>query len=79
MNVSLDYFVAELRKSYNAMEPTVRSQKIRELVAESKDMEKFIRERFPEFLAEAFPLSAVEPREPGSVSTARAPRALKHR
>jgi hypothetical protein len=77
--VSLDYFVAELRKSYNAMESSVRSQKIRELVAESKDMESFIRERFPEFLAEAFPSCAAKPSEPRSVSIFRSARAAKHR
>ena len=77
--MSLDYFVAELRKSYNAMESSVRSQKIRELVAESKDMENFIRERFPEFLAEAFPASPAKPRGLQPVSTARAARAAKHR
>jgi hypothetical protein len=78
VSVSLDYFVAELRKSYNAMESSVRSQKIRELVAESKEMETFIRERFPEFLAEAFPPSAAKPRGIRSVSTATAARSARN-
>lgn len=52
-----DHFIAVLRKEYAALTPLDRKKKVRELVAESRDNEKFIREEFPEFFAEAFPSS----------------------
>lgn len=51
-----DHFVSVLREEYTALAPPERKKKIRELVAESKDNEKFIRSEFPDFFAEAFPL-----------------------
>jgi len=49
-----DHFVAALRREYAALTPSDRKQKIRELVSESPENEKFIRENFPKFFAEAF-------------------------
>lgn len=52
-----DYFVSVLREQYLLLEPSVRKEKIRELVRESKENEKFIREQFPDLFSEAFPSS----------------------
>ncbi|MHB8502665.1 MAG: hypothetical protein ACYDCG_07750 [Candidatus Acidiferrales bacterium] len=49
-----DHFVSVLRREYAALRPSDRKQKIRELVAESPENEKFIRENFPKFFVEAF-------------------------
>ncbi|MGB7730172.1 MAG: hypothetical protein WBL50_19240 [Candidatus Acidiferrum sp.] len=52
-----DYFVSVLREQYLLLEPSVRKEKIHELVRESKENEKFIREHFPDLFSEAFPSS----------------------
>lgn len=52
--MSKDHFVSVLRQEYAALSPSDRQQKIRELVSESPENEKFIRENFPKFFAEAF-------------------------
>ena len=52
--MSKDHFVSVLHREYAALSPSDRQQKIRELVSESAESEKFIRENFPKFLAEAF-------------------------
>ncbi len=52
--MSQDYFVSVLRERYAAMNPSERQRKIRKLVSESKENEKFIRKHFPEFFSEAF-------------------------
>jgi hypothetical protein len=49
-----DCFVLRLREAYAALAPADRKRKIRELVAESAENEKFIRAQFPEFFVEAF-------------------------
>ncbi|HKV23722.1 MAG TPA: hypothetical protein VJN93_03950 [Candidatus Acidoferrum sp.] len=49
-----DHFVTVLRQEYAALSASDRKRKIRELVSESKENEKFIRENFPKFFAEAF-------------------------
>jgi hypothetical protein len=53
--VSKDYFVSVLHDKYSAVAPAVRVRMIRELVAESRENEAFIRQSFPDFYAEAFP------------------------
>jgi hypothetical protein len=52
-----DYFVSRLCEEYAALAPADRKRKIRELLAESVENEKFIRAQFPEFFVEAFPIS----------------------
>jgi hypothetical protein len=52
--VPQDHFVSVLRREYAALSPSARKRKIRELVSESQENEKFIRENFPKFFAEAF-------------------------
>jgi hypothetical protein len=52
--MSKDHFVSALRRDYAALAPSDRKQKIRELVSESQENEKFIRENFPMFFVEAF-------------------------
>lgn len=52
--MSTDHFVSALRREYAALAPSDRKQKIRDLVSESSENEKFIRENFPKFFAEAF-------------------------
>lgn len=58
-----DHFISALREAYAALDPEDRKQKIVELLAESEDNEKFIREYFPEFLEEAFPSRPVAARK----------------
>jgi len=53
--MAADYFIQCLLEAYSALDPDDRKQKIRELVSESSENEKFIQEHFPEFLDEAFP------------------------
>jgi predicted urease superfamily metal-dependent hydrolase len=48
-------FLNDLRRDYGKLQPSARKQKIRKLVAESKEDEKFVMKFFPEFYAEAFP------------------------
>jgi hypothetical protein len=55
--MSKDHFVSVLLREYAALSPSDRKQKIRELVSESAENEKFIRENFPKFFAEAFTTS----------------------
>jgi|HubBroStandDraft_2_1064218.scaffolds.fasta_scaffold154837_2 hypothetical protein len=52
--MSDDHFVSVRCREYAALNPSDRKQKIRELVSESRENEKFIRENFPKFFAEAF-------------------------
>jgi hypothetical protein len=52
--MSKDHFVATLRREYAVLTPSDRKQKIRELVSESPENEKFIRDNFPKFFAEAY-------------------------
>jgi len=79
--VAKDHFVVALREQYEALAPSDRKKKIRELVAESKDNEKFIRQQFPEFFAEAFTASNRSKNRAGrrSVSSARSGLAAKRR
>ena len=56
--MSKDYFVSVLRDKYSALPPAQRVRMIRELVGESRENEKFIRENFPDFYAEAFPAAS---------------------
>lgn len=72
-----DFFISALRKSYKTPKPSVRAQKIRELVAESSETEKFIREHFPEFLKEPFPPTSLKRGGRRLVSGVRAGRAAK--
>lgn len=51
-------FLLDLRRDYGKLQPSVRQQKIRKLVAESKENQKFVMKFFPEFYAEAFPSRA---------------------
>jgi hypothetical protein len=53
-----DDIYSVLRREYAALAAGDRKRKIRELVAESKTFETFIREHFSEFYAEAFPASS---------------------
>lgn len=74
-----DFFISALRKSYKTLKPSVRAQKIRELVAESSETEKFIREHFPEFLVEAFPPTSLKRGARRLVSGVRVGRVAKQR
>ena len=78
-NVAEDHFVAELRKSYKLMKPSVRARKVRELVSESRSNERFIREHFPEFLAEALTRPSLKRAGRRVVSRVRAARVAKQR
>ena len=60
--MSLDYFVSVLRDKYAALDPSIRKQKIRELVSESAENRKFIQQHFPQFFAEAFAPTVVAQR-----------------
>jgi hypothetical protein len=61
-----DHFISALRDAYAALDPDDRKLKIQELLAESSDNEKFIREYFPEFFDEACPSQPVVARKWGS-------------
>ncbi|MGB7282928.1 MAG: hypothetical protein WBE13_11755 [Candidatus Acidiferrum sp.] len=52
--MSKDHFVSALRREYAVLNPSDCKQKIRELVSESLENEKFIRENFPKFFGGAF-------------------------
>ncbi|MGB2640093.1 MAG: hypothetical protein WAN32_14175, partial [Candidatus Acidiferrum sp.] len=62
-----------------ALTPSDRKQKIRELVSESRDNEKFIRENFPKFFAEAFAEGGSNGAERKSVSNVQPELAAKRR
>ena len=63
-----DHFVSVLRREYGALSPSDRKRKIRELVSESQENEKFIREHFPKCFAEAFAQTGSNEVERKSVS-----------
>ncbi len=75
--MSKDHFVSALRREYTALNPSDRKQKIRELVSESRENEKFIRENFPKFFAEAFAESGSNGAGQKSVSDAQPELAAK--
>jgi hypothetical protein len=72
--MGVDYFISLVREKYATLDPSDRKQKIRELVAESKEQEIFIRKNFPEFFAEAFPAKRRAKRSASSARTKRAKR-----
>lgn len=77
--MSKDRFVSALRREYAALTPSDRKQKIRELVSESRENEKFIRENFPKFFAEAFAENGSNGAEQKSVSNAQPELAARRR
>jgi hypothetical protein len=77
--MSNDHFVATLRREYAALTPSDRAQKIRELVSESPENEKFIRDNFPKFFAEAFAEKGSNGAGQKSVSNAQPELAAKRR
>jgi hypothetical protein len=48
-------FLNDLRLDYGKLQPSIRKQKFRALVAESHKNKKFIMKFSPEFYAKAFP------------------------
>ena len=70
--------IAALRRDYAKLDPADRKQKIRELIAESAENRTFIKNYFPEFYAEVYP---VRPRVAVKQwkSSSRAALAAKHR
>lgn len=74
-----DHFVSVLRREYAALNASDRKQKIRELVSESRENEKFIREHFPKFFAEAFAEDVSNGAGRKSVSNAQPELAAKRR
>lgn len=77
--MSKDHFVSVLRREYAALSASDRKQKIRELVSESRENEKFIRENFPKFFAEAFAEGRSNGARRKSISNAQPELAAKRR
>jgi hypothetical protein len=77
--MSKDHFISVLCREYAALNPSDRKQKIRELVSESRENEKFIRENFPKFFAEAFAEDGSNGAGQKSVSNAQPELAAKRR
>ncbi len=55
--MAMEHLVAAIAAHTGKMTANERTRKVRELVAESKENETFIRQNFPELYAEAFPCS----------------------
>jgi hypothetical protein len=77
--MSEDHFVSALRREYAGLNPSDRKKKIRELVSESQENAKFIRENFPKFFAEAFAEDGSNGAGQTSVSNSRPELAVKRR